>query len=301
MKKICIVTINYNSEEATCKLLESLKNINISNFTLEIIVVDNGSEKLFETDNDASVLRVDTNTGFTGGSNIGIKDALKKGADFILLINNDTTVHPNLITNLQKALESNEKTGLVSPKIYFSKGQEFHKSRYKQNDLGKVLWFAGGFMDWKNSKSVHVGMDDIDIGQYDKTKNIDFATGCCMLIKREIFEKVGFFDEKYFLYYEDADLSQRILKAGYEIDYIPTAIVYHDNAKSTGGSGSSLHDYFLTRNQMIFGMKYAPFKTKIALVRQSLKLLTNGRKYQKKGIEDYLLRRFGKGTYFNSH
>ncbi|HUQ85043.1 MAG TPA: glycosyltransferase family 2 protein [Candidatus Limnocylindrales bacterium] len=297
MKKVSIITINYNSGIATEKFLRSLEKVKISGFELEIIVIDNGSEKAFKTSDNISVIRSDTNNGFTGGCNIGIKKALKNGADYVLLINNDTTVHPILIKNLIEGIEDDDKIGIATPKIYFSKGHEFHKDKYKKEELGQVIWFAGGVIDWKNAKSVHRGMDEVDRGQYEILEKIEFATGCCMLIKKEVFEKVGLFDEKYFLYYEDADLCERVKKAGFDIHYVPKGIVYHDNAGSSG-SGSSLHDYFLTRNQMIFGMKYAPLKTKIALVRQSLVLLASGRKYQKKGIKDYYLHKFGKGTYF---
>lgn len=298
MRNISIVTVNYNSQEETKKLLSSLEKVKIDDINLKVIVIDNGSEIVFKSNENVNVIRLDTNTGFTGGCNIGIKKALEDYADYILLINNDTTVDPDLIKNLLAVLESEQKIGLVTPKIYFSKGSEFHKDRYQKSELGKVLWFAGGKMDWKNAQSIHIGMDEVDHGQFDKLQKIDFATGCCMMIKREVLEKVGFFDENYFLYYEDADLSQRILRADFEIYNVPDAVIYHDNAKSSGGSGSGLHDYFLTRNQMLFGIKYAPFKTKIALIRQGLKLLVSGREYQKKGVKDYYLRKFGKGTYF---
>ena len=105
------------------------------------------------------------------------------------------------------------------------------------------------------------------------------------------------FDNRYFLYFEDSDLSQRLKKAGYKILFYPKAILWHKNAGSTGGSGSSLQDYFTTRNRMIFGLKFAPLRSKIALIRESLRLLSSGRQWQKKGIRDFYLRRFGKGTF----
>ncbi len=120
-----------------------------------------------------------------------------------------------------------------------------------------------------------------------------------MMIKREVIEKVGLFDNRYFLYYEDADLTERIKKAGYEIYYVPDAILYHENAGSSEGVGSGLHDYFLTRNKMLFGMKYARYRTKLALIRESLQLLLMGRKYQKAGIKDYYLGNLGKGSFFD--
>jgi GT2 family glycosyltransferase len=300
MKKVFAITVNYNKDDSTRRLLKSFENINTQGFELSIIVVDNGTKKEFNLDEpkkNITVLRPGSNTGFAGGSNIGMREALKNGADYILLANNDTFVDSEMVVNLLNVLEKREKTGIAAPKIYFEKGREFHKSRYSQKDLGNVIWYAGGFIDWKNGISVHRGVDEVDKGQYDTAGPTDFSTGCCMMIKKEVLEKIGLFDENYFLYYEDADLCQRLKKAGYDIYYVPSAFMYHENASSSG-SGSPLHDYFLTRNQMLFGMKYAPLRTKIALIRQSLKLLLAGRADQKRGIGDYYMGRLGKGTYF---
>lgn len=302
MKKIFAITVNYNREDATRKLIECLQDAETPDFNLEIIVVDNSPGKPFELkekNNIISIIRPGRNTGFSGGNNLGIKLALKNGADYMLLINDDTTILSDMIKNLKVILESDEKIGVVSPKIYFAKGHEFQKDRYSKDELGNVLWFAGGKTDWDNAKSVHRGIDEVDKGQYDVIEKIDFATGCCMMIRREVLEKVGGFDENYFLYYEDDDLCLRIKNAGYQIFYVPSAVMFHENASSSG-AGSTLHDYFLTRNQMIFGMKYAPLRTKIALIRQSLRLIQKGRKFQRKGIQDYYLKRFGKGSYFEN-
>jgi GT2 family glycosyltransferase len=119
-----------------------------------------------------------------------------------------------------------------------------------------------------------------------------------MLIKSEVLEKVGLFDDKYFLYYEDADLDIRIKNAGYDIYYVPKAVLKHVNASSSGGAGNRLQDYLLTR--MLFGMRYAPFKSKIALIKQSIKLLLGGRSEQKRAIRDFYLGRWGKGSFFTS-
>lgn len=303
MKKVIIVTLNYNTEEDTKKFLRSLEKIHAADFTFEVIVVDNASKIIFTLSDEEkkeyiTVIRSEVNTGFAGGNNIGFREALKRGADYILAVNNDTIVHPDMIKNLLRVLESDENIGVTTPKIYFAKGHEFHKDRYSKDELGKVFWFAGGHTDWANVKSIHRGVDEVDHGQYDKVEKITFATGCCMLFKREVLEKVGLFDERYFLYYEDADLNERIQRAGYDIYYVPDAELVHVNAASSGGAGNTLQDYFITRNQMLFGMTYAPVRTKLALVRQSLRLLFSGRPKQKQAMKDYYLRKFGKGTFF---
>lgn len=303
MKKVVAVTVDYNTEKYTKSFLKSLEKIEKDNFQLQVIIVDNGSNTKFQLDvqekrDYITIIRSDENTGFAGGFNIGIREGLRVNADYILVLNNDTKVYSDMLKNLLKILEREREIGVTVPKIYFAKGHEYHKSRYTPGELGKVIWYAGGFMDWKNIQSVHRGVDEVDRGQYDKIESTEFATGCCILFKREVLEKVGLFDERYFLYYEDADLSERIKKAGFKIFYVSTAVLIHFNASSSGGPGNKLHDYFLTRNQMLFGMTYAPLRSKISLIKQSLRLLMNGRPYQKIAIRDFYLRKFGKGSFF---
>jgi GT2 family glycosyltransferase len=307
MKKVAIVTVNYNTAKDTNDLLQSLEKLNTHEFSLETIIVDNGSKEIYALpekihQETITLIRSEENTGFSGGFNIGIKEALNKNADFILIVNNDTLMHPDMVKNLLGVLESKPEIGVTTPKIYFSKGHEFHKDRYKKEDLGKVFWFAGGHTDWANVQSIHRGVDEVDHGQYDTTEKIDFASGCCMLFKREVLEKVGLFDDRYFLYYEDADLNERIKRAGFDVYYVPSAVLTHVNAASSGGAGNGnvLQDYFITRNKMLFGMTYAPTRTKIALFRESIRLLTTGRPFQKKAIRDYYLRKFNKGTFFDN-
>lgn len=303
MKKIFLVTINFNTEKETHAWLASMKKLSHTDIEIHIVIVDNGSTKPFalqpgEKDSRTHLIRSQENTGFTGGNNIGMAYALKNNADYIMIINNDTYADPYLVKNLLTPLEKNMSIGVTTPKIYFAKGYEFHKKRYHQNELGKVFWYAGGFTDWNNVMSIHRGVDEVDKGQYKKQEKVTFASGCCMMFRREVLEKIGLFDDRYFLYFEDADLNERIQRAGYAIEFVPQAVLWHMNAASSGGSGNNLQDYFMTRNRMLFGMRYAPFRTKLALLKESLRFLKNGRPMQKRGIQDYYLGRFNKGTYF---
>lgn len=302
MKTLYIILLNFNGEEDTIECLESLQKLNNNGFNIKTIVVDNASDKKFEIrdkkfENDTKVLRSEVNLGFSGGNNLGIEYALKNNADYILILNNDTVVDKDLVKELLSVAEGDKNIGVTVPKIYFAKGCEYHKARYKTEELGKVLWYTGGEMDWKNIIGYHRGVDEVDHGQYDTVSETQFATGNCMLIKREVLEKVGVFNDDYFLYYEDSDLNMRVKRAGYRILYVPTAIEWHKNASSTGGAGSILQDYYIARNRMLFGMKYASLRTKAALIRESFKLLRSGRPWQKKGIQDYYLRKFGKGSF----
>lgn len=304
MKKIFVVILNFNGKDNTLVCLRSLAKVKLNkNTDLATVVVDNGSE-----DDSVQAIRKEfpkviiienqKNLGFTGGCNEGARVALKSGGDYVLFLNNDTLVHKDLIKNLLSAAE-NDSVGGVVPKIYFEKGYEFNKNKYKVVELGKVIWYAGGIMDWENLIGKNVGVDEVDRGQFDVSAETEIATGCCFMVRSDVLSKVGLYDDKYFLYYEDADLSQRIKNAGFKIIYEPKAILWHKNAESSGGSGSDLQDYYISRNRMLFGTVYAPLKTKIALFRESLKLLKNGRPRQKKGVCDFYLRRFGKGSFSN--
>lgn len=303
MKSVFVSILNFNGRKNTLDCLESLKKINIDDFKLTIIVVDNNSaERLNLRDEsfgkiELKIIANEVNLGFSGGQNVGIKYALENGADYVLILNNDTYVDENFLKELIEAVEADKSIGITVPKIYFATGFEFHKERYSGKEKGKVMWYAGGEMDWKNIIGHNHGVDDVDEGQFDKLGETEVATGCCMLVKREVFEKIGYFDERYFLYYEDADLTMRVKDMGSKIFYVPKAKIWHKNAGSTGGSGSDIQDYYISRNRLLFGFQYASIRSKLALFRESLSLIFGGRKWQRRGVMDYYLGRLNKGSF----
>lgn len=278
--KISAVIVVFRKSPHLKECLGSLKQSILHGIDLDSIVIDNTHK----------------NIGFTGGNNQGIKQALAHNADAVLLLNDDTKVDANAISHLARTLFSKKEIGLVAPKIYFYPGFEFHKDRYARRDLGKVLWYAGGEIDWNNCIGIHRGVDKVDRGQYDAMEDVQFATGCCLLIKREVFEKIGFLDERYFLYLEDLDFNIRAKKAGFRIVYEPYSVIWHKNAQSSR-SGSTLHDYFFTRNRLLFGMTYARARTKFALLREAMKFLINGPTWKRKSVLDFFVGRFGKGSW----
>jgi GT2 family glycosyltransferase len=303
MLKVFISVINYNGASNTLDCLKTLNELQKDDFELLVNVIDNASKEPFDisesrfTSFKTKIIRSSLNTGFSGGHNINIKHALASDADYVLILNNDTKTDVNLLTELLKSAKSQPDYGVLVPKIYFERGYEFHKKKYTEGELGKIIWYAGGVMDWRNLIGINRGVDEIDLGQYDKASETELATGCCMLVKREVFEKIGSFDNRYFLYYEDADFTMRVKKKGFKIIYQPKAILWHKNAGSAGGSGSSLQDYYISRNRLLFGMRYAPIRTKIALLRESLTITSRGRVWQRKGVRDFYLRKFGEGSY----
>src|SRR5260221_548573 len=223
MFQVAIILVNYNSEKETRECLQSLRKIHKKDLQISTIIVDNGSKDpldLPEKEQLAKtfVLRSDTNLGFTSGNNLGIRYALEHGnPDYFLLLNNDTTVDPDFLEELIRCSQKNPEAGMITPKIYFSEGREYHDESYTAQERGKIFWYAGGTVDWRNLDAFHRGVDELDRGQFDTQHQSDFATGCCVLIPRAVLEKIGVLDKKYFLYLEDVDWSMRAREAGYTI------------------------------------------------------------------------------------
>lgn len=300
MIKVTIIILHFNHQPLTEDCLFSIEKLAVKNFELSTIIVNNNPQEKIDSLKkkfpQVKFLSSLKNLGFTGGNNLGIKEALKNGADFILLLNNDTLLAEGLLVELLKSAKENKQAGILAPKIYFAKGHEFHKDQYFKKDQGKVFWYAGGLLDWQNIIASHRGVDEVDHRQYNQPSLTDFASGCGMLVKKEVFEKIGFFDDDYFLYLEDVDFCQRAKLAGFQILYVPQAYLWHLNAGSSS-VGGPLHDYYLTRNRLLFGFKYASLRTKTALFKESLRLFLKGHPWQKFGVEDFYLKRFGQGSF----
>lgn len=297
---ISIILVNYNTDKYTIDCLDSLLEIKTPGFKHSIVVVDNASSVPMVLHRRHKVptielIRSESNLGFTGGNNMGIHYAVEKyNSDYVLLLNNDTTVGPNFLKELLLHAEKYPKAGLTTSKIYFSKGREFHSQSYKNDERGNVLWYAGGSIDWDNLVAFHRGVDEVDMGQFDNQLECDFATGCSVMIKREVLEKVGTLDKKYFLYMEDVDYSVRVKKAGYEIHFVPKSIIWHKNAGSTGGSGSPLQEYYQTRNTLLFAIRNGNFKQLIMVIRLIIGYLLNGNSRHRLAIYHLFTGRFGK-------
>lgn len=290
MTSVSLITVEYNSAQHTAELLLSLEKVNVKDIQLNVVIVHNGSKQISEhTSQKLSIKNLisEKNLGFTGGNNLGIDFALHEyNPDFILLLNNDTLVDPNFLRQLLSHAQNHPRSGIISPLIYFAKGYEFHSHNYAKDELGRVVWFAGGSIDWQNMYGFHRGVDEVDRGQFQSQQSkqkkqgkqlpyvgietMDFATGCCMLIPTKVLKKVGVFDDSYFLYWEDVELSYRVRQAGYELTMCEDSKVWHKNAGSSGGSGSKLHQYYQERNRRKFAWKYAPWRTRVALLREYL-------------------------------
>jgi GT2 family glycosyltransferase len=247
MKKVSIVTVNFNQPQVTEDLLKSLEEVNVYP-NLEIIVVDNGSKVNSVTKWEAEYpgtifIRSEKNLGFAGGNNLGIASAT---GDYLFLINNDTEVTAELIGKLVARMEANPKIGMISPKIHYF-------------DQPEMLQYTGYTpMNYYTARNACIGQFEEDRGQYDSLSGVTgYAHGAAMMIRREALEKAGGMAENYFLYYEELDWCERIRKAGYEIHTDLSALIYHKESVSVG-KRSALKEYFMNRNRILFIRKNAP-------------------------------------------
>ncbi|HEX2608530.1 MAG TPA: glycosyltransferase family 2 protein [Flavisolibacter sp.] len=244
---VSIVVLNLNSIDVTWEFLESTRKLTYPNY--ELLICDMGSEiDPTERVNAARfpytrVVRSETNLGCAGGRNWGVRHA--KG-DFVFLVDNDTIVTPNLIEALIEPLLEHPDVAVSCPKIRFYHSPEI----IQYAGFNPINPFTG-----RNSA---VGSLQKDNGQHD-TGNYTFSShGCASMIRKSVFDKAGFFPEKFFFYYEEMDWSARVKKAGYKIYYQPKGLIFHKQSL-TLGLQSPKKLYYLTRNRILYMRRNTSF------------------------------------------
>jgi len=240
--KIFVVILNWNNYGDTFECLASIKKIPYTNY--EIVLVDNGSTdgsayKLREEFPDIHVIFNPENLGFAAGCNMGIRYGLEKGADAILLINNDAILEPSSFEFAVDTLFSDKKFGIVGGKIK----QYYNPNYIETTGTRRIIWPI--------ISTKAIGAGEMDRGQYDKREERIAISGCLMLIKKEVFEIVGLLPEEYFFGCEDVDFCLNTRKKGFKIIYEPKFIAYHKGNKSSGKSSKYICNYFLHRNLLI--------------------------------------------------
>ena len=263
-QKIALIIVVYQNYSVLEDLFISLKKQNNNNFHLYIADLSKTRKKIQSHDLPTTII-LGENKGYSHGVNLCLAQAVKDKISSYCVINNDIFVSDNFIEELQKSFTLYPDT-IIGGKIYYASGYEYHKSKYKKTDLGKIFWYAGGTIDWNNVFIKHRGVDEVDRGQYNKIEKTDFITGCLLCFNKNVFDKVGPWNEDYFLYYEDADYCEQAKRKNIALIYNPNLIIWHKNAQSTEGPGSNIHTKFQEKNRVRFGLLYAPIKTKLHLL-----------------------------------
>lgn len=242
-KLVYIVLLNYNSIKHTRECIESLLRLDYKNF--QIIVVDNHSKDAIDDISNSYknivLIKNKANLGFAGGNNIGIKYALDHGADYIMLLNNDTVVEPEFLSIMvDQALAGH--AAVVCPKIL-----DYYERK-------KVMYAGGCISQLKGGVNIQgIGKNDNEKWNYNKV--ITFAHGCCMLIDKFVFAQIGLLPEEFFLYYEDAAFSALLNNNRFKMIYVGKAVIYHKESRSVK-KGSDDYQYYFVRNRLLFAERY---------------------------------------------
>lgn len=240
--RVVIILLSYNHSELTQACLDSLLKIDYPAY--EILVVDNGStdgaaEEIRGRYPQVGFIQNETNLGFVGGNNIGLRYAQSVEADYALLLNNDTEVAADFLSRLVSAAEADASVGVAGPTIYYY-------------DRPNVVWSAGGAIDWRRGSTRMVGLDETDRGQFGlEARPMDFVTGCALLVKMAAVKQAGALDERFFAYYEETEWCVRIARAGYKIVHVPLSKVWHKISPVSRAASPSVH-YYMTRNRLLF-------------------------------------------------
>lgn len=275
-KKIALITVVYQNYSVLKDLFDSLKKQSNNNFHVYIADLSTTKKKIQSKDFPITVI-FGKNKGYSHGVNLCLAQAEKDGISLYGVINNDIIVAENFIEKLQSSFASYPNS-IIGGKIYYAPGYEYHKSRYNKSDIGKIFWYAGGTIDWNNVYMKHRGVDEIDRGQFDKPEKTDFVTGCLLCFDKKVLDKIGCWNEKYFLYFEDADYCEQAKRKNIPLIYNPNLVIWHKNAQSTEGSGSNIHTKYQRINRLRFGLRYAPLKTRFYLLLELFSPRRNNKK-----------------------
>ncbi|MCA1668797.1 MAG: methyltransferase domain-containing protein [Thermomicrobia bacterium] len=261
VSRIAVVVLTWNSRHYTLDCLQSVARQTQSH---TLYVVDNastdGTPELIQQYPSVHLIRSAENLGYAAGNNLGLAAAFADGADAALVLNNDATLAPDALAHLASAADMHPAAGILNPVILFA-----HAPHH--------VWFAGAGINRWTGQTRHYGYDMPHRRAPREVRTIERATGCAMLITRACYDALSGFDERLFLYYEDAEYSLRARRAGFSILLVPQAIVYHHISASSGGMKSPSALYYSTRNSVVVLDENAPLRPPFIGIRRLLIVL----------------------------
>lgn len=241
--QIAVVILNWNGGDEIMLCLQSV--VESSYKSVKILIVDNGStdgstDEIVSRFPEIHLIRNSENLGFAKGCNQGMEWALQYAFRYVLLLNGDARLHPDAIGELRAAVESERDTVVACPRMYLAASS-------KQNPK---LWFAYGTVTLWAGLFRNPAFNQLDNDKWSVPRDMEFASGCCMLIPSKILEAVGMLDESFFAYCEDIDFSLRVREAGFRLSYTPTARLWHGTITPTYRTRISQYRYLATRNNL---------------------------------------------------
>jgi GT2 family glycosyltransferase len=256
--KVTVIILNWNGKADTVECLGSFEHVDYPNY--EILLVDNAS-----TDNSVELFKArypgikimvnPINLGYAEGNNVGIRRAIEDRSDYIMILNNDTVVDPEFMTEMVAAAEEVPGVGFIGPMNYY----------YDYKGRKDIINFAGGIFSIYRGSTYNIGINEVDRGQYNEIKESSYIPGSCVMVKREVIEKIGLIDPEYFTYWEDTDWCIRAVKAGYRSVYVPKAKIWHKIGVQKGKKNIKAYYYF-GRNVFLLVKKHASVLEKVVFM-----------------------------------
>lgn len=291
---VYVIILNSNRRGDTLACLESLSRSSYKN--LRIIVLDNKStdgsvEAIRSAFPDVQLIGLAENLGYAGNNNVGIQEALKRGADWVLVLNEDTILDPDCLSELVKVGESDPQIGIVGPLVY-------------HHNEPSVIQSAGGMLG-KYWQSQHLGQNELDQGQFKAPHRVEWISGCAILVRKAVIEQVGMLDVNFFIYWEETEWCIRAARGGWQIFNVPRAKLWHKGVQRDYQPKPSF-TYYGTRNHLLTLSKHkAPWAVKLFNWMQILRTLLSWsikpkwkdkrehRNAMWKGVVDFLQHRWG--------
>lgn len=261
---VIIIILNTNRRDDTLACLASLAQTTYRNH--KIIVLDNRSsdgsvEAIHSSFPTVQVIELQQNLGYAGNNNVGIQAALTQGADWIFVLNEDTILAPDCLSQLIQLGTSDSRIGIVGPMVY-------------HHDEPNIIQSAGGRLgsDWQ---AWHLGQNELDKGQFSVAHEVDWISGCAILVRRTVIEQVGMLDERFFYYWEETDWCARAKKSGWRIVHVPQARLWHKGVQRDYQPSSSV-TYYAVRNRFLMLAKHrAPLRAWIVAWGQTVRTLAS--------------------------
>jgi GT2 family glycosyltransferase len=261
ISKVSIIVLNWNGCNDTLECLDSIANINYENF--EVIVVDNGStdnsvKQIEEKFSSVTLLQTHKNLGYAGGNNVGIQHALNTAAEYVLILNNDTIVDPEILSSFIEVAKILPEAAIFGAKNYY------YSDPYK-------IWSYGALWSGEINDFVLLGNGVVDNeGNFEAVSEIEIAVGSSIFASAKALRTIGLFDERFFLLHEESDLSFRAKESGYKVICVPKAKVWHKVSRSFGSPKSCLMSYFNRRNVLLWAEKHLTLLEVLRMLYRSL-------------------------------
>ena len=257
--RVAIIVLTWNQRDLTLDCLASLNAMRYPPESLLLIVVDNGSadgtaQAIRERYADVVMLENSENLGFAEGNNVGIRYAMERSMDYVMLLNNDTVVDAAMLTNLLDVAEKDPSVGIVGPKMLY----------FEPSD---VIWCAGNRINWTTGGLIRLQAEQPDGMADEVLADVDYITGCGICLRRAVIEQVGMLDPRFFIYYEESDWCLRAQQTGWRVVYVSQARLWH-KVSAAMGTASPATDYYMARNVLLFIAKHQRGLIKARLMAQ---------------------------------